>query len=78
MACNLANGRTEPCKQYIGGIDEIYFFKWSEVDYKSMFNIATDDLTAREFLKIGAGSLTAYKYDLKGINSFESLSLIHI
>ena len=36
MACNLANGRKEPCKQYVGGVDEIYFFKWSEVDYDSM------------------------------------------
>lgn len=76
MACNLANGRTEPCKQYIGGIDEIYFLKWSEVDYDSMTDIATDDITARAFTKVGGGDLTAYKYDLKGINSFESTSTV--
>lgn len=74
MACNITNGRTEPCKQYIGGIDEIYFIKWSEVEYDSMTDIATDDITLREFTKIGGGDLTAYQYDLKGINSFESTS----
>ena len=76
MACNLANGRTEPCKQYIGGIDDIYFVKWSEVDFDSMTNIATDSLTALAFTKVGGGKLIAYKYDLKGINSFESTSTV--
>lgn len=76
MACNLANGRTEPCKQYIGGIDEIYFLKWSEVDYDSMDNIAADDLTVPVFTVKGGGDLTAYKYDLKGVNSFETTSTV--
>lgn len=76
MACNLATGRTEPCKQYIGGIDYIYIFKWSEVDYDSMSNIQSDAILSPTYVKKGGGDLTAYKFDLKGINSFESTSTV--
>ena len=76
MACNITNGRKEPCKQYIGGIDEIYFMKWSEVDYDSMTDLANDSITQATFAVKGGGDLTAYKYDLKGINSFESTSTV--
>lgn len=76
MACNLSTGRTEPCKQYIGGIDYIYIFKWSEVDYDSMANLASDAIPMTAYVKDGGGNLTAYKYDLKGINSFESTSTV--
>ncbi len=76
MACNLATGRTEPCKQYIGGLDYIYIFKWSEVDYDSMTNINSDLILATAYVKKGGGTLTAYKFDLKGINSFESTSTV--
>jgi len=76
MACNLSTGRTEPCKQYIGGIDYIYLFKWSEVDYDNMSNLQSEDMTMAAYVKNGGGTLTAYKYDLKGINSFESTSTV--
>lgn len=76
MACNLATGRTEPCKQYIGGIDYIYIFKWSEVEYTSMSRIENDYIDMQNFVKKGGGDLTAYKFNLKGINSFESTSTV--
>ena len=76
MACNITNGRKEPCKQYIGGIDEIYFMKWSLVDYDSMLSLGSDSTTQGAFTVKGGGDLTAYKYDLKGINSFESTSTV--
>jgi hypothetical protein len=76
MACNLSTGRTEPCKQYIGGIDYIYLFKWSEVDYDSMANLASDAIPMTAYVKNGGGTLTAYSFNLKGINSFESTSTV--
>ena len=76
MACNIAVGRKEPCKQNIGGIDELYLMKWSEIDYDSMTSITSESLNLTPFVKKGGGSLTAYKYDLKGINSFESTSTV--
>jgi len=76
MACNLATGRTEPCKQYIGGLDYIYIFKWSEVDYETMSNIHLDLIETPTYIKKGGGFMDAYKFDLKGINSFESTSTV--
>ena len=76
MACNLSTGRTEPCKQYIGGIDYIYLFKWSEVDFDNMSNLQSEDTTMAAYVKRGGGTLTAYKYDLKGANSFEITSTV--
>ena len=76
MACNLATGRTEPCKQYIGGLDYIYIFKWSDVDYDSMGNINSDAIPMTAYLKKSGGQIYAYKFDLKGINSFESTSTV--
>ena len=76
MACNLATGRTEPCKQYIGGLDYIYIFKWSDVDYDSMANLQSDLIPMTAYVKKSGGNLSAYKFDLKGINSFESTSTI--
>ncbi len=76
MACNLATGRTEPCKQYIGGIDYIYIFSWSDIDYDSMTNINSDAIPMTTYVKKSGGQIYAYKFDLKGINSFESTSTV--
>jgi hypothetical protein len=76
MACNIALGRKEPCKQNIGGIDELYLMKWSEVDYDSMTGITSEDLPIFTFVQKGGGNVIAYKFDLKGINSFESTSTV--
>jgi len=76
MACNLATGRTEPCKQYIGGLDELYLMRWSDVDYDSIVGLNSVSLNAPIFIKKGGGNIDAYKFDLKGINSFESTSTV--
>jgi hypothetical protein len=76
MACNLSTGRTEPCKQYIGGIDELYLMRWSDIDYASVIGISSISLTPPIFTKKGGGNLSAFKFDLKGINSFESTSTV--
>lgn len=63
MACELTRGRKEACLDSTGGIKTVYF-----VDYGDLGTITkTDD----EITDLG-GTFTAYKYELKGANSFET------
>ena len=63
MACDLTRGRKEACLDSTGGIKTVYF-----VDYGDLGTITkTDD----EITDLG-GTFTAYKYELKGANSFET------
>ena len=63
MSCTLSLGRTEPCKDSVGGIKTVYF-----IDYGTM--TVTYDVTNTDVID-DLGTITAYKYDLKGNNSFE-------
>ena len=63
MSCTLSLGRTEPCKDSVGGIKTVYF-----IDYGTM--TVTYDATNTDVID-DLGTITAYKYDLKGNNSFE-------
>jgi len=65
MACNLTLGRKEPCKDVIGGLKNIYF-----VDFGGLGTVTlTDDEITN--LTGASGSLTAFKYEVKGNSSFE-------
>ena len=33
MACDLANGRLEVCKDAVGGIDAVYFINYGDYSY---------------------------------------------
>lgn len=60
MACTLNSGRTEPCKDVVGGITAVYFLDFG--------NVATvDELTDQ--ISDFAASATAYKYEVKGNSS---------
>ena len=66
MACLLTTGRTEPCKDSVGGLTKVYFadfgdFSISDVTYAS----GSGEITA-----IANGG-TIFQYDLKGTSSFE-------
>jgi hypothetical protein len=65
MSCDIANGRIEPCKDSVSGLDAIYFVNFgidsSDVTYTS----GTDEISAV------TGVTSLYKYELKGTNSFE-------
>lgn len=66
MACTLTLGRKEPCKDVVGGIKNVYF-----VDFGGLGTVTQ---TADEITNMtgdGSNNLTAYKYELKGANSFE-------
>lgn len=66
MACNLANGRVESCKDSISGIDAVYFINYqiesSDVTYNGTNTDQIDAITNVDNL---------YKFEVKGsANSF--------
>ena len=63
MACGLNKGRIEPCKDVVGGIKAVYFIDYGDITiaYDSVDTDSVEDL----------GTVTAYKYELKGNSSFE-------
>jgi len=63
MACDLTRSRTLECKDSVGGIKAVYFADFGDITiaYDSTDTDVIDDL----------GTVTVYKYDLKGTNSFE-------
>ena len=64
MACLLNKGRTEPCKDSVGGIQAVYF-----IDYGTLGDITYD--TSSDAITAFAGTPTAYKYVVKGNSSLE-------
>jgi hypothetical protein len=65
MACDITLGRLEPCKNAVGGLTNAYFINYGDVasiTYNATYTDAIDSVT---------GSPTAYKYELKGTNSFD-------
>lgn len=55
MACVLTSGRTEPCKDAIGGLKTVYFLDFVE----DSFTISSGEATA-----IDSGVTVTFKYDL--------------
>ena len=73
MACDIAKGRKEPCKDVVGGIKNLYFVNYGDLGTVTV----TDDATGEEITNITgytgdvAGDLTCYKYEVKGNSSLE-------
>lgn len=65
MACIVTKGRTEPCKDVVGGINAVYF-----ADYDSLGTI-TYDGTNGDVVDAFGGTPTWFKYVVKGASSFE-------
>lgn len=65
MACDLTLGRKEPCKDSIGGLKNIYFVDFGDLGTVTLTNDEITNLTGT------SGNLTAFKYELKGVSSFE-------
>lgn len=55
MACVLTSGRTEPCRDAIGGLKAAYFIDYIEDSFT---------ITAGEATAIDAGIADVYKYEL--------------
>lgn len=62
MACDLTRGRKEACLDAVGGIKAVYFTDYGDLGTISKTDEEITDLT---------GTFTAFKYELKGSNSFE-------
>ena len=63
MACDITLGRLEPCKNAVGGLTAAYFINYGDITGYSY--------DANDSIETVSGSPTAYKYDLKGTNSFD-------
>ena len=66
MSCDLSLGRNEECKDNVGGIKAIYFMNYvsnlpNKVGYGDL-----GEVIDRFYVTINA-----YKYELKGVNSYE-------
>ena len=61
MPCNLSAGRTEPCKESVGGLTGVYFLNYTTASFTTNAN---GEITA-----FPSGS-TVYYYDLKGNSSY--------
>ncbi len=64
MACDLTAGRTEPCKDAVGGLKNIYFTNYDEITGYT-YDVTDTDMVATV---TGAATINAYKYELKGAN----------
>ena len=64
MSCDIANGRLEPCKDSVGGINAVYF-----VNYGALGAI-TYDTTDVDVIDAVAGSPSAYKFDVRGNSTY--------
>jgi len=65
MACEIALGRTEKCKDAVGGLKAVYFVNWGDMTGVTYDGTNTDAIDAV------LGTPSAYKYELKGNSSFE-------
>jgi hypothetical protein len=64
MACDITLGRLEVCKDAVGGLKAAYFVNWGEVTGYT-YSGSTD------IIDTVTGSPNAYRYELKGTNSFD-------
>ena len=66
MSCDLTHGRLEVCKEFVGGIKAVYF-----IPYGVLGAITYGTTDASDKISTIAGTMSLYKYELKGANSFE-------
>ena len=65
MSCLVLNGRLESCYDSVGGIDAIYFVNRGTYVYPADVTLSEDTITAI------AGVTEIFKYELRGVNSFD-------
>ncbi len=69
MACNITTGRTEPCKDSVGGLTKVYFVNFEDFDPSDVDFVSNSD--SIDTITPASTSITAFQYDLKGTSSFE-------
>jgi hypothetical protein len=66
MSCDLGNGRLEPCKDALGGLDAVYFINFGDLATVAYDAVNTDVIDTADVTSL-------YKFELKGTNSFEQV-----
>jgi hypothetical protein len=64
MACDIAVGRLEPCKDSVGGINAVYFVNYGDL------GAITYDVTDTDVIDSVAGTPSAYKFDVRGNSTY--------
>ncbi len=63
MACDITLGRTEPCKDSVGGINAVYF-----VNFGDITGITYDG--SSDVIDAVTGTPNAYKYEVRGNSTY--------
>ena len=72
MACDIANGRQESCKDSISGLLAVYIANFGiDVDNITYDATDTDMITVIPLTNIYGNPINLYKFELKGENSFD-------
>jgi hypothetical protein len=69
MACDLTLGRAVKCKDQVGGLKNVYFINYDEVTGYTYDATNTDVIETIT----GGGTINAYKYELKGVSTFNEV-----
>jgi hypothetical protein len=64
MACDITSGRTEPCKDSVGGINAVYFVNFGDITSIDYDSVDTDVIDTAN------GSPSAYKYEVRGNSTY--------
>lgn len=64
MACDIATGRLEPCKDSVGGINAVYFVNYGQL------GAITYSATDLDVIDSITGTPSAYKFDVRGSSSY--------
>jgi hypothetical protein len=66
MACDIATGRLEPCKESVGGINAVYFVNYGDMPLSGVtYDVTDTDMIA----SVGTG-IAAYKFDVRGASTY--------
>ena len=65
MACLINKGRTEPCKDTVGGIQAVYF-----IDFGGLGTV-TYETSSDAIASFSESTINAYKYQVRGNSGFE-------
>jgi len=72
MACTLSSGRTEPCKDVVGGLKNVYIINFEAQHYSPTDDSSDSSLEIKGLSRVGksANDVQAYKFELKGNSSY--------
>lgn len=72
MACTLSSGRTEPCKDVVGGLRNVYIINFEATHYDPTDDSSDTTLEIKGLSRVGASAnnVQSYKFELKGNSSY--------